>query len=249
MLCFLLTSLWLGFLIPDPWQILMLVISGALGLGLGDWLLLNAFRDIGPGRTMMLFGFQPLIMGFFGFVFFDQVVNAQKFWAIFFFICCLITISRESFRKDRSYQLKGSSFALGGMILDGIGAVLTRSVFDQQPELLVFEANYYRCLGALFFFMIFARFRPIDLVKVWQAQSIKGQIILVIGSLLGTFISLSLYVKALQTAHLASLSGVAITGTLFSSVLECLIKREWPSFSLLVAFMFFLGGMFFLLNY
>jgi drug/metabolite transporter (DMT)-like permease len=247
MLCFLGVTLWLGFLVPEPHQILMLVVSGALGLGIGDWLLLNAFRDIGPGRTMMLFGFQPLIMGLFGFLFFDQIVNAQKFWAILFFICCLVTISRESFRLDRSYHFKGTFFALGGMVLDGAGAVLTRTVFDQQPELVVFEANFYRCLGALFFFMLFARYRPISLVQVWWAQSTRGRFYLVVGSLLGTFISLSLYVKALQTAHLASLSGIAITGTLFSSILECIIKKEWPSSSLLLAMMFFFGGMYILI--
>lgn len=249
MLCFLMVSLWVGFLVPSPLHITMLVVSGALGLGIGDWLLLNAFREIGPGRTMMLFGFQPLIMGLFGFIFFDQLVNAHKFWAILFFICCLVTISRESFRVDRSYHLRGSLFALGGMVLDGMGAVLTRTVFDQRPDLMVFEANFYRCLGALFFFTVFARYKPISLVQVWRAQSNRGQALLIAGSLLGTFISLSLFVKALQTAHLASLSGVAITGTLFSSILECIIKREWPSLSLILAFLFFLGGMFFLLYF
>lgn len=235
------TSLHLAAILP-------FMISGALGLGIGDWFLLNAFREIGPGRTMILFGFQPLIFGFFGWTLFGQVVPLHKFWGILFFVFCLLTLSRESFRIDRSYGVKGLSFAFAGMFLDASGAMISRYLFDQNPELTVFEGNLYRCLGALFVFSFLSLWRPMNFVGTWKLQSEKGKLMLIFGSLLGTFISLSLYLKALQSAHLASLSGVAITGSLFTAALECLIKRQWPSRSLLLAFSFFLVGMGFILS-
>lgn len=226
----------------------LFVLSGALGLGLGDWLLLSAFREIGPGRTMILFGFQPLIMGALSYLVFGQEMNAERAWGILFFILCLVTISRESFRRDRSYGVKGVALAFAGMSLDAVGAILSRSVFDAFPAMGVFEGNFYRCLGALAFFGLFSLFRPIHLVSTLKKQTPKAQLTLLFGSLLGTYISLSLFMKALQSAHLASLSGIAITGTIFSSGLECLIKKEWPSRSLLLAFVFFMAGMAILLR-
>lgn len=232
-----------GFTALGGVYILLLFLSGALGLGLGDWFLLTSFREMGPGRTMILFGFQPIIFGLFGFFIFQQVLNIEKFWGILFFVLCLITISSESFRVDRHFHLKGISMAFAGMCLDAVGAMLSRYVFDHNPSLSVFEGNFYRCLGALAFFFIFTRFKPMNFRTTWQNQSRRGQIVLIIGSILGTFVSLSLYMKALQSAHLASLAGIAITGTVFSSIFECLVQRKWPSGYLIVAFVFFLCGM------
>ncbi len=232
-----------GFSGPDLVYISLLFLSGALGLGIGDWFLLTSFKEMGPGRTMILFGFQPVIFGVFGFFIFNQVLNIEKFWGILFFVLCLVTISRESFRVDRHFHLKGISMAFTGMCLDALGAMLSRYVFDHNPELSVFEGNLYRCLGALTFFFLFSKFKPMNFRTTWQKQSRRGQLILLIGSLFGTFVSLSFYMKALQSAHLASLAGIAITGTVFSSILECLIQRKWPSTHLMVAFIFFLCGM------
>jgi drug/metabolite transporter (DMT)-like permease len=226
----------------------LMILSGALGLGIGDWFLLSAFREIGPGRTMILFGFQPLLFGAFGYFLFDQTVPMHKFWGILFFVLCLVTLSRESFRVDRSYGLKGLTFAFVGMLLDASGAMISRWVFDHHPELSVFEGNMYRCLGALLFFAFMSRVQPLHFVSTFKLQSTRGKWLVLLGSLLGTFVSLSLYLKALQSAHLASLSGIAITGSIFSASLECLIHRKLPSKSLVVAFIFFFAGMSFILS-
>lgn len=218
-------------------------LSGALGLGLGDCFLLSAFREIGPGRTMLLFGFQPVIVGIMGFFFFGQTLNAEKFSAIAFFILCLVTISTESFRKDRNYQLKGISFAFLGMVFDALGVMLTRLSFDNNPGLGVMEGNFYRCIGAVAFFMIFGRFLKLEFLSRLKSFSPRSLLIVTFGSVMGTFVSLAFFLKAVQSAHLATLSGIAITGTIFSSLFECILERKWPSRYFLLSFVFFLLGM------
>lgn len=220
--------------------------SGFMGLGIGDIFLLKAFSLMGPGRTLMIFGFQPLLIGVLSYFVFDQALDPKKFFAIFFCILCLGTFSLESFKRSGTWDLKAISIAFIGVFLDGVGVIITRYSFDFNPELTAMEGNFHRCLGAIFAFILLSYWKPFKFFSKWKEQTFKAKNILIFGSLMGTFLSLALYLKAIQTAHLATLSGIAITGTIFSSLLECIVDKKWPSRYLLIAFTFFLGGMYIL---
>ncbi len=238
----------------ENWMILgtgsyaLFFISGFIGLGIGDYFLLRAFGVLGPGRTLMLFGFQPIFLAIMGKVFFNQDVEFSKFIAIAFFIGCLVTLSIESFRKDKSWGVLGMSFAIVGMLLDSTGVLMTRQAFDLNPGLSSMQGNFYRCLGAISVYMIVSIFRPINFFSSFKSFTTKEKVLVTCGSLLGTFISLGFYLKALQTAHLASMSGINITGTLFSSIFETIFLKKRPTKYLGLAFMFFLSGMYFLVG-
>lgn len=221
-----------------------LMLSGLIGLGAGDVLLLLAFKEMGPGRTLMLFAFQPLLVGVGAYFAFNQSIDATRFWAIAFFILCIFIISLESFKRERHWGMRGIVLALGGMALDGAGVLITRGVFDANADVSPLLSNFYRTMGALFFFWALS-FKKKDLKLFKPLKTLnRSQIFWVtMGSLFGTFISLSLYLAAMQSAHLASLSGVAITGTLFSALFECLWHRRWPTRYLLASFVSFLLGM------
>lgn len=220
------------------------MLSGLVGLGAGDVFLLAAFKEMGPGRTLMLFAFQPLIIGTSAYIFFDQAIDSTRFWAIFFFILCIFIFSLESFKRNRTWGGKGILLALLGMALDATGVLITRKMFDGDASLSPLMTNFYRTNGALIFFLVLSFIKKdLFLFKPLKRLDRAGVFYVILGSLLGTFISLSLYLKAIQTAHLASLSAVAITGTIFSALFECVWTRKWPSLYLGVAFVSFLMGM------
>lgn len=218
-------------------------LSGALGLGIADIFLFQAYREMGPGRTMMLFGFQPVVLGILGYFFLGQELDMKKALAIIFFICCLFTLSFEAFKKEGHWQMKGILMALLWLMLDSTGVVITRYSFNMNPELHALEGNIYRCLGALFVFMVVGMIRPFGLVKNFVALSKKSQLMVVVGSFFGTFLSLALYLEAIKTINLASLAGINVSGTVFSGVMESVIFKRRPTWYLGLAFVFFLCGM------
>ncbi|MCR9205434.1 MAG: DMT family transporter [Halobacteriovoraceae bacterium] len=221
-----------------------LMLSGLVGLGAGDVFLLMAFKEMGPGRTFMLFAFQPLVIGTSAFLLFGQAIDTTRFWAIFFFILCILIFSLESFKRERHWGMKGILLALLGMIFDAAGVLITRKMFDSDASLSPLMTNFYRTNGALIYFFLFSLVKKdLFLFKPLKALSSKGIFYVSLGSLFGTFISLSLFLKAMQTAHLASLSAVAITGTIFSALFECLWHKKLPSIYLVVAFISFMMGM------
>jgi drug/metabolite transporter (DMT)-like permease len=223
--------------------LVLLLLSGVIGLGIGDIFLLRAFSTMGPGRTLIMFGFQPLIFGAFGYLLFDQEIDLQKLSAIFFFLLCLGTFSLESFKKSGSWQTVGILVAGLGMFLDACGVAMTRYVFDHAPNIVPLEGNFYRCVGAVGVYLIINYFSPIHAVKRFKSLVTKEKSIVVVGCILGTYLSLMFYLMAIKDAHLASLSGIAITGTIFSNALECIINKKLPSKYLIVSFIFFLLGM------
>lgn len=222
--------------------------SGIVGLGIGDMCILSAFSRMGPGRTLMLFAFQPIVMGVLGFLIFGQTVDFEKLSAIVFFIICLGIFSFESFKKSGTWQLKALGLALAGMSLDGIGLILSRYAFDSNPEVTPVEGNFYRCIGGIALFFLISRIKPFHFFDRFKAQKRKDKVYIILGCITGTYIALTLYLSAVKTGHLATISGIAITGTIFASLFECIIERKMPSKYLAIAFVFFFGGMYILLH-
>lgn len=225
----------------------LFLLSGMAGLGLADVLVIKAFALMGPGRTMMLFGFQPLIIGAASWFLFGQTLEPGKVYAVFFFIVCLFIFSLESFRKSGHWNARASLFGLAGVALDGLGVVLTRYAFNSSPALNTVEGNFYRALGALLLFAGIAAVKPFGLAARARELGGRGLLWITVGSVAGTYLSLLFYLNAVRHAGaLAAVSGIAITGTLFASAFECLAERKAPSRYLLAAFAFFLAGMAFL---
>lgn len=236
-----------GFHSIPPGMMAMFMLSGLVGLGLGDVYIIKAFSLMGPGRTMMVFGFQPLLIGVVSYFAFGQAIEMNKVYAILFFVVCLYIFSLESFRKHGHWNIKATLFALAGVTLDGLGVLITRYAFDHSPGIGTTEGNFYRAAGALLFFAGLSAVKPFNFIGKLRTLSRSGVMWITLGSVAGTYLSLMFYLNAVRySGALAAVSGIAITGTLFASAFECAFERKLPSKYLVIAFAFFLAGMTFL---
>jgi drug/metabolite transporter (DMT)-like permease len=105
-----------------------------------------------------------------------------------------------------------------------------------------FEANGIRALGAVIAFLLLKPSSMIHIYRDVQKMTSSKRFELIGASLLGTFISLSLYLKALKTAHVASLTAISITGPIWVSIIEHIRMKKLPNRYLWIAFAFFLTG-------
>ena len=139
---------------PAQKTIALLIFSGILGLGIGDTFLLKSFVSIGPGRTLVLFGFQPVILGILGYLVLNQKLEQGKLIGVFFCIACVLVLSIEGRKSTGSWQFKGILFAFLGMFLDASGLILTRYAFDMDSELTVTQSNVIRVIGAFVVYFV-----------------------------------------------------------------------------------------------
>lgn len=245
-LAYLLTS---DFQLPEQMSLLAFFASGLIGLNIGDWFLLRAFATLGAARAIMLFGLQPMILGIAGIFLFDQKMPIESLIALVFLFACLFSFSFESFKQKGKWEVAGLVIGIIAISLDAGGVLLTRWAFDRSPWIDPIEGNFFRCVGAGVGFMVLNFFRPLKLTNLWLSQSFKSRWVIVLACISGTFLSLLLYLSAVRIGHLATVSGIAITGPLFAGIIECITQRRWPSRYLIISFVFFAIGFSILLFY
>ncbi len=223
-------------------EIGILLLSGFCGLCLGDIFLFRTFTTLGPARSLVLYSFQPLMLGIYGFFFLNQVFSLNQTLAVICMIICIFIFMIERNKLTGSWDLKSFIWAFLGITLDAIGIMLTRQGYELNPGLETFQVNAIRCMGAITGFILIKPNSYFTVAKeVWSLR--KREISLLLGAcFVGCFLSLTLYLTALKFAHVGTLTAIAITGPVWVSILECLYHKKMPNSYLLGAFGFFITG-------
>jgi len=222
----------------------LLVLSGLCGLFVGDIFLLKAFAILGSGRVLMIWSFQPLLLGAAAYFLFGQELVWAKLLAMGFLIGCLFTFSFESYKKTGHWEVRGILFALFGISLDAIGILMTRQAFDLSPETSPFMVNFVRCLTTVLAFGILSRvsYFKFHVWTPWTTLSKRDRRVLFAASFAGAFLSLSFYLFAVKNGHLASIAAMTGAAPLFATVYESIMSRKKPTSYLLIGTGFFLTG-------
>lgn len=233
------TSHWAQMTVPSA---LLLLLSGFVGLCIGDIFLFRAFATLGAGRTLVLYSFQPLLLGIYGFFFLGQFFTANQALAVICMIICVFIFMFERNKLTGSWDLKNFLWAFLGISLDALGVMMTRSSYELSPSLETFQVNVIRCVGAIVGFILINPRSYYAVTKDVFNLSNKDKALLIGACLAGTFISLTLYLSALKFAHVGTLTAISITGPVWVSILESIYHRKLPNRLLLMAFAFFLAG-------
>src|SRR5690606_9280032 len=132
----------------------LLALSGLVGLCIGDLFLIRAFVTLGPGRTLVLFSFEPLLLGLYGYFFLGQLFTLNQSLAVICMICCVYIFMLERNNLIGSWDLRSFTWAFLGIALDSVGVMLTRTAYELDPSLETFQVNLIRCIGAIFGFIL-----------------------------------------------------------------------------------------------
>ena len=243
--CFLVCLLIFQVSVEMPTAVFVqLALSGAVGLMIGDIFLLKAFTELGSGRVLMIFGFQPLILGTASYFLFNEQFSLIRLVAILFLIGCLLCFSIESFKEKGHWGVKGILFALLGILLDATGVLLTKNVLNLMPDISVFLVSAVRSGVTVvgFFFASLVPMLGIKLIGSFKTLNKKDKITITAASVLGTFLSLTFYLQAMKIGHLATISAIVGTSPLFATVFEIARGRKKLTPHLALAVIFFISG-------
>lgn len=223
---------------------LFLILSGISGLFIGDIFLLKGFSLLGSGRVLMIFGFEPLILGMASHFLFGQDMRWGQTTAILFLMACLFCFSLESFKSKGHWEIRGLLYALLGVILDSAGVLMTRQAFEMSPGISPFQVNFIRSTTTVCSFLILSLIPwfQFSLLKPWKEQDSKSRRELTLSGLGGAFFSLSFYLFAIQKGHLASISAIAGTSPILTTAIEVLRGHRPMTRYLFAALVFFVCG-------
>lgn len=226
----------------------LLLLSGTVGLAVGDYFLFRGYQRLGSARTIMVFSFSPLFLTLEGFLFFGQGLNRYQFLAIVLMMACVWTISFEKFREKGEWEWHGILYAVIGVLLDNVGVVLSRRAFDLSPSIGTFTANFVRCCAGVAVLLIWQHWRGEQGLRRFAKMEWRDRSLVVFAAFMGTFLSLSCWLTALKVGHIGSLAGVGSFNPVSASLWEWVLLRKRPTPYLLVALALFLSGFFLLLS-
>ncbi len=242
-LAFVVAMLISGRMVPvSGYSTAMLLLSGVAGLCLGDLFLFRAFTTLGAGRSLVLYSFQPLMLGIYGYFFLSQIFSVNQTLAVVCMVICIFIFMLERNQSTGSWDFKSFTWAFIGISLDAVGVMLTRSAYEADPSLETFQVNVIRCVGALVGFLLIGPKSYLIVAKDVMGLKKRDQSLLFGSAITGCFLSLTMYLAALKYAHVGTLTSIAITGPVWVSMLECVYYKRWPNFYLLAAFSCFLTG-------
>lgn len=224
----------LPVLITLPWgqqpqALLWLLISGGLGIALGDSLYLAALRRLGTRRTLTMESLSPLVAASSGWFTLGEQLPAEA-WVGALLVTASVAIvalqkpPQTTLERDRQsrVQLQGVLMALLAVACGVAGAGVSRGVLI-SADLTPLQSAACRLLGGLLLLLPWMRIR-------WQRMTMpcpqprpreRRWLTVLIATLLGTVLGILLQQIALQQLPL----GIATTVLSTAPVMALLVAR------------------------
>lgn len=219
-----------GYLFPvdasaSEW--LWLLLSGFVGIVIGDMLLFEAFVQIGSRISMLIYASVPPLSGILAFVFLGESMSTIQILGMIVTLAGIASVilvsSKDNKKVSFSHPIKGILLAFGGALGQAAGYIIGKfGMANYDP----FASTQIRLLAGMLGFAVIFFIR-----NNWKSffQSLKRTDALksaTIGSFFGPFLGISLSLYAVQKIN----PGVASTLTSITPVLlipfAFFIKKE-----------------------
>ena len=225
------TILILGKSLPpvNPNILAILLISGALGIGIGDTAFFIVLKYLGARRTLLLETLSPPLTALFGFIFLQEKLSAIACIGILLTICGVAWVIAERTAETAlpsKHLWQGLGISLLGQTSHAAGAILSRAAFNQIDIDPLWTAAL-RLSGGMAVMLCFLNRRNLDSFQQLKVPKILGAIIL--AAFLGTYLGISLQQTSLKYAPAAIAQALSSTSPLFVLPLAVLAgeKVSW----------------------
>ncbi len=173
-------------------NILILLISGIIGIGLGDTFYLKSLQTIGTRKTLSVETLSPLMAALSGEFFINENLTTKSWVGIFIVSISLFIILKKGndFKGGNSpfsdkNNFKIFAFPFLSVLCAVLGGLFSRMVF-LQSDLSPFLTTEIRLLGAIIFLIILKRFKINFFLKnIEKEQQKKFLISIILGTNLG----------------------------------------------------------------
>jgi drug/metabolite transporter (DMT)-like permease len=180
-----------------PGPLLLLALSGVLGIAVGDSLYFAALRRLGTRRTLTIDAGGPAVATVGGMVWLAEVPEPLHWLGLALITLALLLVAgqRSGIATARHLQLQGVGLALGALLCGSAGALVSRAAL-RDAALDPLQSALVRLLAAAIVLLPLLRFRRSS--GVGPQPSIRRWPLGLLATLLGTTLGIALQQMALQ---------------------------------------------------
>jgi len=177
----------------------MLLISGMIGLVIGDLFLFQAFVDIGGRISLLIYCTVPIMTAILGYFIFGEIFDVLTIIGIAITLSAISVVILSKRTKDKVFEphiIKGITFAFIGAVAQSFGLVFSK--LGMGESLGAFEATQIRVIAALFTFIIYISIKK-EWGNVFGALTDKVAVkYIVLGSIFGPFLGVTSSLLAMR---------------------------------------------------
>lgn len=207
-----------------------LLLSGLIGLFIGDMFLFQAFIDVGGRISLLIMSMVPVISTLLGYLFFNEILSTHEFIGMSITltgIVATILLRKPKRQKFHPNIIKGITFAFFGAIAQAVGLVFSKIGMGTGSA---FAATQIRIIAAIFGFLIVLTWNK-RWPEVKKATTNKhAMIFLWIGALFGPVLGVSSSLLALQYTEMGIATTIAQTNVIMIIPFSILFFKEEVSY-------------------
>ena len=225
--------LWYTQLIP--YEYLIILLSGTLGMFLGDTIFIYALNKIGANRVAIVDAFSPVVIFIYSLILLpnQSLEFVQIIGFILTIIGLLILTNENDFEDiDPNIKIKGILLVLGAMLCTGFGVVYLKTVLNRINETgydikLNLWVTAFRLIPGVLFSWILFLLQKNKLKKISPLKLKQNYIPLIIASVIGPFLALGCWILGyafIDKPSIASIIGQS--AVIFIILLSWLFLKE-----------------------
>ena len=225
---------WYGHLYS--YEYFIILISGALGMVLGDTIFIYALNKIGANRVAIVDSFSPLVIYSYSMILLpNQSLTVVQIIGFIITISGLLILTYENDYDDIDYKVKrfGILLVLGAMACTGLGVVYLKTILNRihEPGISVIKLNLwvtaFRLIPGVILSWIIFLFQKNRSQLLTPLKEKKNYKPLIIASVLGPFFALGCWILGYAFIDKPSVTSIiSQTSVVFIVILSWLFLKE-----------------------
>lgn len=206
-------------------DLILLILSGAIGIGIGDTLLFACLNLIGAGLTAIVDClYSPFVISL-SFLFLGERLTFLQIVGAVLIVLAVLTVSLKWGRIDidRHKLIRGIFLGALAMLSTAVGVIMVKPLLSRIPFLWATEV---RLLGALLSLMVVVlthRGRRKILSSVLDK---KSRLYVISGSFFGAYMAMLVWLGGMKLTHASIASALNQTSSIFIVILAALWLKE-----------------------
>ena len=217
------------------YEYFIVLVSGSLGMVLGDTIFIYALNKIGANRVAIVDSFSPVVIYFYSIILLSIGLTFIQIIGFLITIMGLLILAYEKDYEDIDYKTKqfGILLVLGAMACTGLGVVFLKQVLNriQEPGLDGIKLNLwitaFRLIPGVILSWIIFLFQKNRYQLLQPLKNIHNYRPLIIASITGPFLALGFWILGyafIDQPAIASIIGQ--TSVIFIVLLSGLFLKE-----------------------
>ena len=234
-----------------PFEYFIIILSGTLGMFLGDTIFIYALNKIGANRVAIVDAFSPVVIFIYCLILLpDQSLNFVQIIGFVLTIIGLLILKNENDFDDidSTVKIKGILMVLGAMLCTGFGVVYLKTVLNRINETgydikINLWITAFRLIPGVIFSWILFLLQKNKLEKINPLHEKQNLIPLIIASIIGPFIALGCWILGYAFIDKPSITSIiGQSSVIFIILLSWIfLKEKLTRWRMLSAFLVFIG--------